>query len=191
MKTASTEHINEQIGALDSALFELECEAERLSLGAVSGHVEDIEALASVQSRISQATNDRAILERARKHAAKREMEAIEAKAAVERSRQFAIAQDHAGELLKAARRADDLVQSIRDILEEIQKTEGAAWTALRASGRAPAHGGAMWQIGLWRFVLETVQAANNPPAFRPNKTIAQVAEVSWCDVVEPEAVNV
>ncbi|AWC21802.1 hypothetical protein CO731_01255 [Aminobacter sp. MSH1] len=191
MKTASTQQINQQIGALDNVLAEMERDVERLSLGAVSGNAQDIEALAGAQSRIAQATNDRAILQRAHKYAAKREAAIAEKAAIDERARQFAIAQDHAGKLLEAARRADDLVQSIRDILEEIQKTEGAAWTALRASGRAPAHGGAMWQNGLWKFVLDTVQAANNQPAFRPNKTIAQVAEISWRDVAKPEAINV
>lgn len=190
MKTASTQHINQQICALDNVLAEMERDVERLSLGAVSGNLQDVEALAGAQSRIAQATNDRAILQRAHKYAAKREAAIAEKAAIDERARQFAIAQGHAGKLLKAAQRADELAQTFRDILAEIQEIERAAWTALVASSRAP-HGGSMWQNGLCRYVMSTMEAANNPPAFRPDRTVTAVVEHAWRDVLqrgEPDA---
>lgn len=191
MKTASTQHINQQIGALDNVLAEMERDVERLSLGAVSDNPQDIEALASAQSRIAQATNDRAILQRAHKYAAKREAAIAEKAAIDERARQFAIAQGHAGDLLDAARRADELAQAFRDILAEVQEIERAAWNALRASGRAPDHGGAMWQSGLWQYVMRTMEAANNPPSFRPDRTVTAVVEYAWRDVLRKENADV
>lgn len=186
MKTASTQHINQQIGALDNVLAEMERDVERLSLGAVSGNLQDVEALAGAQSRIAQATNDHAILQRAHKYAAKREAAIAEKEAFDERSRQFAIAQVHAGEILEAARRADQLIPQIRELLEQIQQAERAAWRAFRASGRASADGGgALWQTGLGKFVMHTLETANNPPAFRPDRTVTAVVEYAWRDVLK------
>ena len=86
---------------LDAFLAAFERGAERVVLVGTDAPDRPVEflseALAGAQSRIAQATNDRAILQRAHKYAAKREAAIAEKAAIDERARQFAIAQGHAG----------------------------------------------------------------------------------------------
>jgi len=178
--------ISDQIAALDRAMIEFEAEAERLSLGAVSGNPQAIDALATVHGKIAQAATDRTVLISARAAASKIENASKAADADAERAAAMEQARDNAGKILAAARRVDAIAGEFRALLMKLTNGERAIWAALRKAGQTPG-GGIIGQQGIADLAVDAMVNASRPVAFRPQSITAR-AEAAWGDLLEGEA---
>lgn len=141
MQTITAAKIDDQLSALATALVGLDAEAERLSLGAVSGDKKAVDALATVHAKIIQASTDRTVLTQARAAAAKVEAAAVDTKAEADRAAAMKQAQAHAGKIRMAAQRIDALADEFRALLTALGDDERSIRAALRKAGAAPADG--------------------------------------------------
>lgn len=178
MQTVTPAQIDGQLAALATALVDLDAEAERLSLGAVSGDKKAIEALATVHAKIAQASTDRTVLSQARAAAAKLENAATDAAGEAERATAMKQAQAHAGKIVSKAGRADALVDEFRKLLAALGEDERSIWAALRKAGEAPVDG-RVGQKGIDVFALDAMSKAHKGQALRP-RTVSEIAAVAW-----------
>lgn len=183
---ATTEHIDGQLAALENALADFEAEAERLSLGAVSGDKKSVDALATVHAKIAQASTDRSVLTSARAAAAKIENAATDAEAQAERAAAMKQAREIAGQIQRAAKRVDQLVEEFRAIVIDLPALEQSLHAKLRQAGQ-PANDGIIGRRGMAGIAITAMAAADKAASFRPRST-GDFSAVAWDYLTNAEA---
>lgn len=189
MQVATTEQIDGQLAALEIALADFEAEIEHLSLRAVSGDKGSVDALATIHGKITQASHDRAVLTSARAAAAKIENAATDADAQAERDAAMVQAREIAGQIQRAAKRVDQLVEEFRSIVIDLPALEQSLHAKLRQAGQ-PANDGIIGRRGMAGIALAAMAAADKAAAFRPRLT-GEFSAVAWDYLTVKDTENV
>ncbi|WP_137113640.1 hypothetical protein [Mesorhizobium sp. GR13] len=120
----TSESIRHKIQALDVKRVELDQQFEDLSVTLLVGEAEAGPQIAEVQTQIDRLAIERKILEKGLKRAYEVEAEALEKDRAARRGGAIKKARGKAVQIVAAGKKADDLINQIKDVFEELKGLE-------------------------------------------------------------------
>jgi hypothetical protein len=180
----TVDQIDIQIKAARERLASLRSEAHELSLPAVSGNGDAISSLAKTNAETDRVLADLVVLDQARGVALQRLASEDAAAMADYRARHLTIAQDRAAEIVKLAKRADELIAEFKVVFEEMSAIERGIWKSLRDAS-APPSDAVVGRKSLASFAITALNAvANGTNRFGQTRAVADIAAKAWAHLL-------
>lgn len=181
----TSQNIEDQLAALDTHIAEHEAEAKKLALAAVSGDKDAATKLASANAEVKRASADRLVFEQALEAILAKEAEAKDGAQAAERAAALVDAKSHAGDIVKLAAKADDLIAKLRTVLADIDTSERSAHLAVRCSG--VSNPGLVGSNGLTEWALSRLDLHVRGALITDKRSVEQIASSGWRFLLELE----
>lgn len=186
MTTMTPADIDAQIGACDTAIANLEHEAQQIALAATEGDATAAARLASINAEIEAMRGDRFILTQARRAAEARVAVQDDEAQARQRAADREEARQHVTRLLAAARRADVLVQTMTEVLTDLAEAEAGARAAANRAGGI-LNDSRVGQRGAVNHAVDLITRSATG-AIKTNtvtRSVADFANVGWRELME------